>query len=106
MVVPIIKFLFGIFVTIIKIVAKTPTSPQFLMYLLLYGFVYNLTMSYKRIYLKIPVLLVCFLNEVLIKQSIRFFARIVKSVLVDSFIRIVKKLFVSKTVIFSSLRRY
>ena len=78
-------------------------------------------MFYKKIYLKKlvfgfnpkqkktdTVYLVRFLNEVLIKQSIRFFTRkgkSVKSSLVDTFISIAKKLFVSKTVIFSNLRR-
>jgi len=68
-------------------------------------------MAYKKIYLKISgvnhysLLLMRFLDKVLIKQSIRFFTRTVKSVLVDTFISIVKKLFVSKAVIFSSLRR-
>ena len=55
--------------------------------------------------LKMSVFLMRFLDEVLIEQSIRFFTRTVKSVLVDTFISIVKKLFVSKAVIFSSLRR-
>jgi hypothetical protein len=75
-------------------------------------------MFYKKIYLKKlvfgfnpeqkktdTVYLVRFLNEVLIKQSIRFFTRKGKSNLVDTFISIVKKLFVSKAVIFSNLRR-
>ena len=78
-------------------------------------------MFYKKIYLKKlvfgfnpeqkktdTVYLVRFLNEVLIKQSIRFFTRkgkSVKSSLVDTFISIVKKLFVSKAVIFSNFGR-
>ena len=74
-------------------------------------FTYILTMFYKKIYLKISgvnhysLLLMRFLDEVLIKQSIRFFTRKGKSDLVDTFISIVKKLFVSKAVIFSNLRR-
>jgi len=71
-------------------------------------------MFYKKIYLKISevnhysLLLMRFLDEVLIKQSIRFFTRkgkSVKSSLVDTFISIVKKLFVSKAVIFSNFGR-
>ncbi len=81
-------------------------------------FTYILTMFYKKIYLKNlvfgfnpeqkktdTVYLVRFLNEVLIKQSIRFFTRKGKSNLVDTFISIVKKLFVSKAVIFSNFGR-
>ena len=68
-------------------------------------------MSYKNINLK---KLVCESNSMPQKTNfvslVRFlnlslFTRTVKSVLVDTFISIVKKLFVSKAVIFSSLRR-
>ena len=46
-VVPIIKLLFGVFITIIEILTKTPISIRFLMYLLLYRIVYSLPMIEK-----------------------------------------------------------
>ena len=65
-------------------------------------------MLYKKLYLKISevnhysLLLMRFLNEGLNAYLFTlFFARTLKSVLVDAFISIVKKLFVSKAVISS-----
>ena len=103
-----------VFYVKLTILIKNDCFYWFICYLHHWPFWYKVMMLYEKIYLKMlvrgfsPMMTklnkgfpMRFLNEILMKKSTCFFTRNDKSVLVDTLISIVKKLFVSKTVIFS-----
>jgi len=103
-----------VFYVKLTILIKNDCFYWFICYLHHWSFWYKVMMLYEKIYLKMlvrgfsPMMTklnkgfpMRFLNEILMKKSTCFFTRNDKSVLVDTLISIVKKLFVSKTVIFS-----